>query len=187
MIYSKLLRFQQANVTIHKDASANVGGGRSYRYATLPSVLDAIRPALNAAGLILTQSLDGGEMVTKLIDADTGETIESRFPVDFAGLGWHAIGSGLTYARRYSLLGLLNIAPDDDDDAGAAMTSKTTTLPQRGDGGPVVALKRDILSSCPHCAGPMSIGPKGGEYCPPCFKAKRNGYAQPLATGERIN
>ena len=183
MIHAKLLAFQKANVVIHKDASANVGGGRSYRYATLPNVLDAIRPALNAAGLVLTQVMDGGELVTRLVDCDTGEHIESRFPMSFEGLNWHAIGSAQTYARRYSVLGLLGLAPDDDDDAISTLPVKTTSQPQRGDGGPVVAAKR-----CNHCDSIMEVGPNTGQlFCRDCFKAKRNGYSQPLATGERNN
>lgn len=187
MINTALLKFQSANVPIHKNCTANLGGGRQYRYADLPSVLAAIKPTLSDCGLVLVQSIDGTELTTRIIHAATGEVLESRLPLDFSGLSWHQIGSAISYGRRYALTALLGLAPDDDDDAVSTLPVKTTTLPQRGDGGPVVALKRDILSSCPHCAGPMSIGPKGGEYCPPCFKAKRNGYAQPLATGERIN
>jgi hypothetical protein len=180
MIFQKLLTFQRQNVVIHKDGTAAVGGGRAYKYATLPAVLDAVRPALSASGLVLTQVMDGGELVTRLVDCDTGEHIESRFPMSFDGLGWHQIGSAQTYARRYSLLGLLGLAPDDDDDAASAMApAKTPSRFDRGNGEPVVALKRaepPAMSGeyCDTCGDEMTVGPKTGKpYCHRCWAAKR--------------
>ena len=178
MIFQKLLAFQRQNVAILKDSSAAVGGGRAYKYASLPAVLDAVRPALNASGLILTQLMDGGDLVTRLIDSDTGEHIESRFPMSFDGLGWHQIGSAQTYARRYSLLGLLNIAPDDDDDGHATLPAKPASRFDRGNGEPVVAMKRvdaePAGEQCDDCGGPMVPGPKTGKpYCHRCWAAKR--------------
>lgn len=163
-VFRKLLLFQQNAPTIHKDGTANLGNGKVYRYATLPSVLDAVKPGLSACGLVLTQIIDGQDLITRLIDPESGEFIESRFPMEFNGLSWHAIGSGLTYVRRYAILAMLNLAPDDDDDAQATVPEKPVTA-QLGD--------------CPHCHGPMEIGPKSGQpFCRPCFLARRNGYAE---------
>ena len=177
-LYKSLLKFQSANVPIHKNCVANLGGGRQYRYADLPSVLASIKPALSDCGLVLIQLVDGGTLTTRIMHADTGEALESHFPLPLDGLNWHGIGSAVSYARRYALTSLLGLAPDDDDDAVSTLPVKTPTAIQRGNGEPVVAAKRDLpAASCPHCSGPMSVGPKGGSYCPDCWKAKRNGYA----------
>ena len=176
-LYASLLKFQSANVPIHKNCVANLGGGRQYRYADLPSVLASIKPALSDCGLVLIQLVDGGTLTTRIMHAGTGEALESHFPLPLDGLNWHGIGSAVSYARRYALTSLLGLAPDDDDDAVSTLPAKTPTVAQRGNGGPVTALKRDIPSSCPHCAEPMSVGPRGSEYCKPCWQAKRNGYA----------
>jgi hypothetical protein len=146
-VFIKLYKFQQLGTQIVKDGAANLGNGRAYRYATLPSVLDA-------------------DLITRLIDPESGEYIESRFPMEFNGLSWHQIGSALTYCRRYSVLSLLGLAPDEDDDAQVT-TEKPVTA---------------TLGSCEHCHGPMELGPKTNTpFCRPCWQARRNGYAA-LAT-----
>ena len=182
MLYASLLKFQSANVPIHKNCTANLGGGRQYKYADLPSVLAAIKPALSDCGLVLIQSIDGTELTTRIICAASGEALESRLPLDFSGLSWHQIGSAVSYGRRYALTALLGLSPDDDDDAVSTLPVKTTTVPQRGAGEPVVAAKR-----CTHCDSIMEVGPNTGQlFCRDCFRAKRNGYST-LATGERNN
>lgn len=163
-IYRKLQSFQDAAPTVHKNCTANMNG-RQYRYADLNSVLDAIKPALKVAKLVMIQTIDDQTLVTKLVDSESNESIESRFPLEFHGLSWHGIGSALSYARRYSILSLLGLAPDDDDDA-------ISTLPDRS------SQAIQTIGDCIHCGEPMSIGPKTGKpYCKPCFLAKRNGYA----------
>ena len=180
MIYTKLLQFQSSGVTIHKNCTANLGGGRQYRYADLPSVLAAIKPALGACGLVLIQTIDGTELTTKIVCVADGEFIESRLPLDFAGLSWHQIGSAISYGRRYALTTLLGLAPDDDDDAASTMApAKPAARFDRGDGGPVVALKRaepPAMSGeyCDTCGDEMTVGPKTGKpYCHRCWAAKR--------------
>jgi hypothetical protein len=165
-VFIKLYKFQQLGTQIVKDGAANLGNGRAYRYATLPSVLDAVKAGLNECGLVLTQIIDGQDLITRLIDPESGEYIESRFPMEFNGLSWHQIGSALTYCRRYSVLSLLGLAPDEDDDAQVT-TEKPVTA---------------TLGSCEHCHGPMELGPKTNTpFCRPCWQARRNGYAA-LAT-----
>jgi len=163
-IYRKLQNFQDTAPAVHKNCTANISG-RQYRYADLNSVLDSLKPALKLVKLVLIQTLDGQTLVTKLVDSESSEFIESRFPMEFHGLSWHGIGSALSYARRYSILSLLGLAPDDDDDAIATLAERPSQTTQE-------------IGDCMHCGEPMTIGPKTGKpYCKPCFLAKRNGYA----------
>ena len=171
-LYASLLKFQSANVPIHKNCTANLGGGRQYRYADLPSVLASIKPALSDSGLVLVQFVDGGTLTTRVVHAASGEALESHFPLPLDGLNWHGIGSAVSYARRYALTSLLGLAPDDDDDAVSTLPDKTPAVIQRGNGEPVATAKR-----CEHCNNAMEVGPNTGQlFCRDCFKAKRNGY-----------
>ena len=45
---------------------------------------------------------------------------------------WHSLGSGITYARRYSLCSLVGIAPDGEDDDGSAAQEDSKKAPTAG-------------------------------------------------------
>lgn len=163
-IYRKLQILSDANLTIHKNCTAHMSG-RQYKYADLAGVLESLRPALKLCKLVIVQVIEGQNLVTRLIDSESGEMIESVFPMDTAGMTWHQVGSSISYARRYAILAMLNLCADDDDDAVSTIQEKSFQASQP-------------LDDCPHCGEPMTIGPKTGKpYCKPCYLAKRNGYA----------
>jgi hypothetical protein len=93
------------------------------KYADLAGIRDAITPALTKHGIAVTQLIEiYGEMTvvaTKLIHT-SGQMIESRFPIMADPTKPQAIGSAITYARRYSLSAICGIAADEDDDGNAA-------------------------------------------------------------------
>ena len=96
-------------------------------YADLQSCLDACKPALNRHGLAITQPTTAGEncvAVETVILHESGETLSSgvlSVPYSVAkGNPAQALGSALTYAKRYSLCSFLGLAADDDDDGNAA-------------------------------------------------------------------
>jgi len=104
------------------------------RYADLASVWDACRKALSANGLAVVQTTKTGEAGTLLVTTlahSSGEWIRGEYPLhpmrQVQKEGWvpsddpQAIGSALTYARRYALAAIVGVAPDDDDDGEAAM------------------------------------------------------------------
>lgn len=96
--------------------------GYSWRYADLAAILDDVRPLLSKYGLSVTQlagnSGDSVSVETVLLHQSgqwLSETIQ--MPVDL-GKGMsraQAIGSVISYARRYSLSSCLGIAQTDDD------------------------------------------------------------------------
>lgn len=100
------------------------GGSYTFAYATLDAIMDAIRGPLSKHGLAMLQdsgTADGAlTLCTRLIHS-SGQWIESDTiaakPADF---GPQALGSLMTYLRRYSICGLLGIAPDEDDDGNRA-------------------------------------------------------------------
>lgn len=88
-------------------------------YASLESVLEAVKPALNKNGLLLLQPVtlgdDGKPYIETTIIHESGEWVGSLTPVIFQKMSAQAAGSGYTYARRYSLQALVAIGSDDDD------------------------------------------------------------------------
>ena len=129
-IEEALARFQMEHHAAGKDGKANYG-----TYTTLAGGLNAVQPATHL-GLSHTQTfyhLVVGEKVvtvlkTRLLftgeDSDYNTVIESSLPipdlVPNRGNIMQALGSAITYARRYSLLAIYGLAGDDDDAEGSA-------------------------------------------------------------------
>jgi hypothetical protein len=96
------------------------------RYATLASVWDAIRGPLSRNGLSVSQVLETpdagpGVIVRTMLLHSSGQWICSRYVMPIHDkLTPQAVGSAITYARRYALSAIVGIAPDDDDDGNAA-------------------------------------------------------------------
>ncbi len=93
-------------------------------YANLASIVDACREALSVNGISFLQSPSNDanlvSMRTRLVHA-SGEWIESdHLTVQARDAGPQAVGSCLTYLRRYQLAGMVGVAPVDDDDAEKA-------------------------------------------------------------------
>lgn len=101
--------------------------GQSSGYATLDSVIDAVTEALLENGIYYTQQTD-------IVDARTvlytrflhisSQWIGSAYPVHPVKADPQGEGSALTYARRYALMALAGIAPEDDDGNAAAKAVK---------------------------------------------------------------
>lgn len=89
------------------------------KYADLSSVMDACLPALNTHGIAVVQPTiddEGGRYVeTVLIHGATGQELRCRVPLILQRNDMQGYGSAVTYARRYGLMGMAGIAPDDDD------------------------------------------------------------------------
>jgi hypothetical protein len=76
---------------------------------------------MEKAGLVISQFPDGDGLTTMLIHAETGEYISATYTLQVVRQNDpQAQGSALSYARRYGLTSVLNLAISDDD-AEAAM------------------------------------------------------------------
>ena len=98
--------------------------GYGYKYATLDSILEKVRPILAKNGLSILQSQEIQEssvVVTTLLMHTSGEWIETRAEAPFTTLkgmnDYQSLGAGITYLRRYAISSLLNIASEEDTDA----------------------------------------------------------------------
>lgn len=88
------------------------------KYADLASIWDACRPALTANGLSVAQapSVEGHRVsLTTLLLHSSGQFLESNISAVAKDDGPQAIGSVITYLRRYSLASIAGVAPEDDD------------------------------------------------------------------------
>ena len=98
--------------------------GYGYKYATLEGLLDVIRPVLNKHELSVSQFTDEYGILCTRVRHSSGQWFESRMKlkeVEAEGKRSYeqAVGSMLTYMRRYQLLAILGAQPEgQDDDAG---------------------------------------------------------------------
>ena len=96
------------------------------KYATLDAIQHQIQPYLTQAGLTVIQPnhwTDGQLFVKTIVHhVESGEYIESAFPVITQKHTAQDYGSAVTYAKRYSLTGALNIIVEDEDDDGNTAT-----------------------------------------------------------------
>lgn len=110
--------------------------GHNYKYASLPAILKTVRPILNKHGVFLTQWVGAGEdpsaitLTTELRHGDEVYSATMLAKVDDGRIkGVQAIGSTITYLRRYQICAMLGIAGDEDDDGVSVSHAKTQTKP----------------------------------------------------------
>jgi hypothetical protein len=128
-----LAKFQKNHYAAGKDGKANYGA-----YTTLGGGLGAAQPATEF-GLSHSQTfshlLAGEEVVTILVTTlrhESGEQITSELPfppLQNRGNIMQALGSAITYARRYALLAIYGLAGEDDD---ADSLIETIRKPSKG-------------------------------------------------------
>lgn len=93
-------------------------------YATLASIVEAVRPALAANGLSVVQTplaAPAGSIAleTRLLHA-SGEWIAGTASIRLVKDDPQGAGSGLTYLRRNALAAMVGVTTSSDDDANAA-------------------------------------------------------------------
>jgi hypothetical protein len=109
------------------------GGTYSYKYADLADILDQVKPVLSKNGLTIIQGnsdVTNGVNIITLLLHESGEWISTDLlmpPAHETRMNpAQALGSILTYGRRYAITSLLNLASDEDDDANAPEAPKPT-------------------------------------------------------------
>ena len=87
------------------------------QHFTLEDIIHTTTPILNRLGLYVAHQVDGSSLLTSIYNSE-GESLRSNMPMTLSNSP-QAIGSMLTYYRRYNLCSLLNIAEKDDDGEAA--------------------------------------------------------------------
>ncbi len=97
------------------------------KYADLASVMDAARPHLAKNGLAVIQrmvTIEGDLFLQTILGHASGQSIESMIKVEVKESKdgktnyMHALGSSLSYLRRYSYAALVGVAVGTNDDDG---------------------------------------------------------------------
>lgn len=93
------------------------------KYADFSSCMDACRAPLSDNGLAVIQhcATIGGQLnLVTMIAHVSGQWMKGEFPLIPTKMDSQGIGSAMTYAKRYSLCGMLGIVADEDlnDDDG---------------------------------------------------------------------
>jgi len=174
-----LVQFQQEHHAAGKDGKANYGF-----YTTLAGGLNAVQPATHL-GLCHTQTFDStvtdsGQVITILVTTlkhISGEEIVSRLPfpelVPNRGNIMQALGSAITYARRYALLAIYGLAGDDDDAESSAPKEKVE--------------QRKGIARTPTQPKQVSSPPPTGapEFIAPAFKSQIENDLRSLSDEQR--
>lgn len=114
---SKELKNPPKNKTAHVQSQK---GSFKYDYSDLADVIDTVRPVLAKHGLAVMHLMDrmgDGWTLTARIWHESGEYVDSLYPVPKGIAGAQDLGGWLTYMRRYSTCNLLFISGETDDDA----------------------------------------------------------------------
>lgn len=130
------------------------------RYADFTSCMDACRLPLSENGLAAIQyceTIEGKLNLVTMLAHTSGQWMKSEFPLITTKMDSQGIGSAMTYAKRYSLCGMVGIVADEegDDDAESAVGRGKQSEPVRQPPAPVrqappVAPTPPVQAPTPH-------------------------------------
>lgn len=124
-----LAELQATPPRIRKKADAQYG-----KYADLPAVTAALRPALAKLSLVWqtwpTMDLEGRFVLRwSITHLPSGDQQTGDYPIHATDP--QRIGSEITYARRYALVTVTGVTPEGDDDDGASASGAQRSQPAR--------------------------------------------------------
>ena len=138
-LYSKILEVQKAVYQVDPNTD-----GYNYRYANLISIRSAIKQPLIDNKLIVMHPIKDMQVGTIILNTESGESIDSWLHIgDILDASkdvnkqMQAVGSAITYAKRYTLASLLGIVADEDDDGASAVKGGVKTGKQPNKSTPV--------------------------------------------------
>lgn len=137
ILFPAFIKAQAAMTTVTK---GRTNDAFKSKYAELADVIDAILPALNANGFGLMQPpcFGGGDVdVETILVHESGGLIRSTLTLKPSKTDPQGVGSAITYARKYALMALAGVAPEDDDGnaaSGPREQQRDTRPPQRTKG-----------------------------------------------------
>ena len=128
-------------------AIAERGQAHNTKYATFEDINDTVKPIMKQHGFGLTfriKNLQGAVEITGVLMHTAGHREETSvmLPLDTSGSknAVQAVGSSVSYGKRYVMCAMLNIATRGEDDDGIAAAPKATvTAMQAGQIGRLLA------------------------------------------------
>src|SRR5262245_7543688 len=149
-----IAEFQRQCPIIAKTKTARIptrSGAYTYTYAPLDEILRVVRPVMAPLGLSIawkSGKVDGTSVsVVCQVAHRLGHVEDSGLVTVPVSIGDDARGanpaqrvaSAMTYAKRYSLLGILGLAPEEDDDADGAAGDDDRRRPTEAERGKLTA------------------------------------------------
>ena len=117
-----LVKVQSVMETASKDADNPFFKSK---YTTLAGCCDVARKPLadNGLAVIQTTTFDEGNsvIVETTLSHISGEWVRGSLKMPLVKLDPQAVGSAITYARRYALSAMIGIVSEEDDDGESAM------------------------------------------------------------------
>ena len=119
-----LVKVQSSMETASKDANNPFFKSK---YTTLAGCWDVARKPLSDNGLAVIQTTTFGEgegnsvIIETTLSHISGEWIRGSLKMPLTKLDPQAVGSAITYARRYALSAMIGIVSEEDDDGESAM------------------------------------------------------------------
>ena len=124
---SRQFNADMASMQIEMPSVAERGTGHNIKYATFEDINDVAKPIMSKYGFAVSFKVvetDKGVRVTGLLLHRSGhrEETEMTFPSDTSGSknAVQALGSSISYAKRYIMSAMLNITTRSEDDNGFA-------------------------------------------------------------------
>jgi hypothetical protein len=119
-----LIQFQSKMEPLELDAEVEVttdkGGKYKFKYATLKNIIESTRQPLAENGFALMQTVGEGGSVTTLLAHESGEWVQDTVLIAPVKSSPQAIGSSITYAKRYSMTAILRLVSESDEDGNMA-------------------------------------------------------------------
>jgi len=123
-IYQKLYEAKQEIGKVAKNAK---NPHFKNTYADLNALIDAVEPILLEKGLLLLQPIKDGKVFTVITNVEDATFVESYIDLT-PGLTAQALGSQITYFRRYTLSSLMTLQAIDDDGQHASQPVKVQKI-----------------------------------------------------------
>lgn len=138
-------------------------------YATLDAIMESVRPLLAGHGLAIVQgggspvsnadgNIVGAAVETMLVHA-SGEFITSAIVLPIDKASPQAVGSAITYGRRYGVAALLALSTEEDDDgnhATASHANAAVTRPRGADTPVATTRTQEALAAVPKPSGNLA-------------------------------
>lgn len=122
----------------------------SYSYADLAQITRVLMPILGDLGLSFiakpTVTDDGRVVLAYKLLHVCGDAEEGRYPLPSSGTP-QAMGSAITYARRYCLCAVTGVAPEDDDDGAAAEAAARAPVEPQTDPAWLEQMERSLTGA----------------------------------------
>lgn len=160
-LFTAFARAQGSFATVERTLKARIDSRRTgnsfeFSYESLADVLELVRQPLSENGLAIWQfpsRRDNVLLLRTMISHASGEWLANDITVVLEGTDARAVGSGITYIRRYTIKSILGLAAGEtDDDGEMASEPRRSTAPapratQRRSETPAAPLATGVIRS----------------------------------------